>query len=80
MIVFVLVEVVALLAIHRLTGRGIAPWSLLVNIGAGGSLMLALRVVFADGHRTAIAACLIASLVFHVLDLVNRWQRDPAAS
>ena len=74
MIAFVIVEVVVLLFIRSYTGKGIAPLPLLLNVGAGGSLMLALRAVFADAGWWVVAACLIASLVFHVADLAQRWR------
>ena len=74
MIVFVIVEVIVLLVYERFTGRGVAPYSLLVNVGAGGSLMLALRAVFSEADWTIIAACLVASLVFHALDILQRWR------
>lgn len=78
MIIFVIIEVALLLIYERTTGRGIAPYPLLVNIGAGGSLMLALRAVFSDADWTVIAGCLVASLVFHTLDLLQRWQSGSA--
>jgi hypothetical protein len=74
MIAFVIIEVVVLLVYRRVRGRGVAPYSLLVNIGAGGSLMLALRAVMSDASWAAVAACLVSSLVFHSLDIVDRWQ------
>lgn len=80
MIAFVVVEVVLLLVYERATGRGVAPYSLLVNVGAGGSLMLALRAVFSGSNWALIAACLVAALVFHTLDIVQRWQSGPAES
>lgn len=78
MIAFVIVEIVFLLIYERRTGRGVAPYSLLVNVGAGGSLMLGLRAVFSDADWTIIAACLVAALVFHTLDIIQRWQSGPA--
>ena len=78
MIAFVVVEVVVLLLIHHYTGKGIAPVPLLLNVGAGGSLMLALRAVFADAAWWLVTACLVASLVFHVADLAQRWRAAPA--
>ncbi len=74
MLGFVVVEVAALLLWRALRGSGIPPSRLLINIGAGGSLMLALRAVFADAPWTVVAGCLIAALVFHVADLATRWE------
>ena len=36
--------------------------------------MLALRAVFSEADWTVIAACLVASLVFHTLDTLQRWK------
>lgn len=75
MVGFVVVEVVALLLYRRMTGRGIAPLSLLLNVGAGGSLMLALGAVLKNWGTAVLAACLLSALAFHVADLVQRWTR-----
>ena len=53
----------------------VAPLSLLVNIGAGGSLMLALRANLTGAGWTWVAFFLVAALVFHVSDLLVRWER-----
>ena len=71
---FVALEVVVLLAFWRRTGRGVPPASLLLNLGAGGSLMLAFRAVLLGSGALVAAAWLLASLVFHVADLARRWQ------
>jgi len=75
MLVFVLIEVAALMLYWRLTGKGIAPVSLLLNAGAGTSLMLALRAALTGAPWQWLAAWLAASLVFHVVDLAARWPR-----
>ncbi len=75
MIGFVIIEVAVLLLYRRLRGGGIPPSKLFVNIGAGGSLMLALWAVFAEAHWAVIAGFLVMSLVFHVADLASRWER-----
>ena len=74
MLVFILIEIVALLLIRRFTGRGIAALPLLTNIGAGGSLMLALKAALTGAGWGWLVAALLASLVFHVADLRHRWQ------
>ena len=76
MLIFVVVEVALLLAIWRLTGRGIAPLALLTNIGAGGSLMLALRADLTGAGWTWIAVFLVLALIFHVADLSVRWRSE----
>ena len=72
MLVFVAIEVTILVAYHRRTGRGIAPLPLLLNVGAGTSLMLALRTVLTGAAWPLTAACLVLSLVFHTADLAAR--------
>lgn len=79
MLLFIGIEIVALLAFRRRTGGGIAPMPLLTNIGAGGSLMLALRAELTGTGWPWVAAFLVVALVFHVVDLALRWQR-PARS
>ena len=72
--VFVL-EIGALLVFKR---REIRLLPLLANIGAGGSLMLALRAALTDAGWLWIAAWLIAALVFHVWDLSFRLRPEPS--
>ncbi len=72
---FVALEVVVLLAYRARTGRGIPAASLLANIGAGGSLMLALGAALRGAGTLAIAGWLLGALVFHVADLALRWRR-----
>lgn len=78
MLVFVAVEIIALLGYRAVTGRGIPPWALLLNIGAGGSLMLALGAQLKGYGWQAVAALLVCALVFHVADLWSRWRRESA--
>ncbi|MDJ0741242.1 MAG: hypothetical protein QNJ91_16115 [Gammaproteobacteria bacterium] len=80
MLAFVVIEIVLLLLLHRLTGNGIAPLPLLTNIGAGASLMLALRADLTGAGWTWVAVFLVAALVLHVSDLAVRWQRAPGSA
>lgn len=73
---FVALEVIALLAWRARTGGGIPAASLLANIGAGGSLMLALRAALVGSGTGVIAAWLLAALACHVADLALRWRRQ----
>lgn len=75
MIVFVVIEVAILVVYWQRTGRGVPTVPLLANIGAGGSLMLALGATLKGMSTMTIALCLIASLIFHMTDLAIRWQR-----
>ena len=74
MLVFIVIEIALLLVIRKRSGRGIAPIPLLTNIGAGGSLMLALRADLTGAGWTWVAAFLVLALLFHVSDLALRWQ------
>lgn len=74
MLAFFVLEIAALLIFRR---KQIRLLPLLANIGAGGSLMLALRASLTDAGWMWIAVWLIAALVFHVWDLSYRLR--PAA-
>ena len=74
MLMFVAVEILLLLVYRGVTGRGLGVAALLLNIGAGGSLMVALKLVFDDAPWQWIAAALLASLFFHASDIVYRWR------
>ncbi|MDJ0654118.1 MAG: hypothetical protein QNJ40_08200 [Xanthomonadales bacterium] len=78
MLGFVLLEILALLLLFRLTGKGIAPVPLITNIGAGGSLMLALKTVLSGAAWTWTAGSLVLALIFHMLDLSQRWNKGEA--
>ena len=75
MVLFVELEVVALIVYWRRTGRGVPTVPLLANVGAGGSLMLALGATLKGFDTSIIALCLVSSLVFHLTDLAIRWKR-----
>ncbi len=75
MVLFVVVEVLVLIAYWRRTGRGVPTVPLLANVGAGGSLMLALGATLKGFDTQVIALCLVSSLVFHLTDLAMRWKR-----
>ncbi|MEL7449770.1 MAG: hypothetical protein AAFN78_11205 [Pseudomonadota bacterium] len=75
MLAFVALEIVLLVGFNLRTGRGIPPLSLLLNLGAGGSLMLALRAVLMESGWLTVAAFLVLSLFFHLGDLARRWNR-----
>ena len=71
------VFVLEIAALRLFRGKQIQLLPLLANIGAGGSLMLALRAALTEAGWMWIAAWLIAALVFHVWDLSYRLR--PAA-
>ena len=76
MVLFIVIEVALILLVRRLRGGAIAPLPLLTNIGAGGSLMLALRADLTGAGWTWVAVFLVSALVFHVADLAIRWERN----
>jgi len=54
--------------------RGVPPQPFLLNMGAGGSLMVAVWVAFADLAWYWLAAVLLLALAFHLADLAARWR------
>lgn len=74
MLLFVVVEIILLAALWLIKQKGIPLIPLLANVGAGGSLMLALRATLTGGEWYWIATFLVASLCFHTWDLSLRWQ------
>ena len=71
----VAVEAAVLLGYRRWSGgKGVAPGGLLANLAAGSCLLLALRAALAGASWGLVAACLLAGLIAHLVDLVSRWQ------
>lgn len=60
------------------TALGGRALPLLVNAGAGVSLMLALRTVLTGGSWQILAACLVLAGIFHALDVLLRWESSAA--
>ena len=77
-LVLVALELAALWILWWRRGLGVSPRSLVVNIAAGASLMLALRAALTGAGWQWVAAWLVASLVFHLADLAARWTRRAA--
>jgi len=73
MIAFVILETFALGLIGRAVGRRLLTRALLLNTGAGVSLMLALKVALSGTWWGWIVACVIAALCFHLFELAARW-------
>lgn len=78
-LVLVVVEALALFALHRLTGRGPAAADLLPNLAAGACLLLAVHAALLDRPWVWVAAPLAAGLLAHLLDLSRRWPTGRAA-
>ena len=80
MLCFVVAEVALLLALRYFRGVGIPAAALLLNIGAGTSLMMALRAELKAQGWMFIAVWLVVALFFHLADLAYRYwaARQPA--
>ncbi len=75
--VAMLLETVVLLALHRRTGDGVPPRTLLPTIAAGGCLMGALHAALAGAPIGWLLLLLSAAGAAHALDLWRRWPRPP---
>ncbi|MEL6198849.1 MAG: hypothetical protein AAFR09_01450 [Pseudomonadota bacterium] len=80
MLVVIALEVAALIAYRVVTGKGLSVPSILLNVGAGGSLMVALKLLYDGVGWQLVAAALVASLLFHTGDLVYRWRQTADAT
>jgi hypothetical protein len=76
MLAVVVVEAIVLMAYWQRTGRGVGPTPLLLNLGAGISLMLALGATLKGFDWRLTATLLVVSGVFHLLDVRQRWARS----
>jgi phosphate/sulfate permease len=68
-----LLESIALILIGRRLRRPISAVQVLVSIGAGAALLLALRGALLGSAWQWISLWLVAALVAHLLDLRYRW-------
>lgn len=80
MLGFVAVEVIGLWIYWNRTGGGIAPLPLLVNVGAGSSIMVALYCFARGADWRVVAGWLVLSLLFHTADLKQRWSQGRVQS
>lgn len=79
-IVFTLLEGLALVLYHRSTGRGVALRDFLANMASGLCLMLALRFAVTDAGAASIALCLLGAGLAHATDLWLRGRRSARAA
>jgi hypothetical protein len=75
----VALETIALLALHRMTGRGPAPAAVIVTALSGVFLMLALRAALTGQDWTAVSLPLLGAFAAHLVDLRMRWPSGPAS-
>lgn len=72
--ILIVVEVLVLLVYWFIFKRGIAPVHLLGNVASGGCLIAALWVSQSPDSKPIVLCLLLLSLLFHVFDLLSRWQ------
>lgn len=76
-LVFMAIESLGLIAVHRLRRSGPSPRELIVSLSAGVALLLALRAAVVGSHWTMVAIWLVVALIAHLGDLKLRWTRCP---
>ena len=79
-IVFTLIECVALGLYHRSTGRGVPARDFLANMVSGLCLMFALRCLATETGAAPVALFLLAAGVAHGIDILLRWRRSARAT
>ncbi len=73
-IVFTAIEVTAVVAYRRRTGRGLPSGDLISTLLSGICLMIALRCALTGLWWGWIGLCLGLALVAHLNDLARRWR------
>ena len=73
-IAFITLETLALVLLHRLTGRGLAWREFGLTVLSGLSLMLALRCALTPGFWPGMALFLVTAGLVHGADLRDRWR------
>jgi hypothetical protein len=73
-LVFTVVEGVALMLVRRRSGRGLSGSAVGLLLLPGIFLLLALRAALAGGAWPWVPVALLAALVAHLLDLRARWR------
>ncbi len=71
-------EACGLAALHRLTGRGVAPAAYLLNLCSGLCLLLAMRLALGGAWWGYVSSALLGALCLHLGDLWRQWRRAPA--
>lgn len=74
----IVLEAMVLVALHRRTGAGLPPRTLLPTLVAGGGLMGALLAALTGAPPICLLALFAASGVAHVVDMQRRWQTGRA--
>jgi hypothetical protein len=71
-LVLVVIEALALSALHRRSARWPSLRMLMPNLLSGVALLFAVRLALADAWWGWLSACLLAALVMHLADLAVR--------
>ena len=75
-IALTLLESVALIAYHRITGRGLAPKDFVSNMLSGLFLMFGLRCALANTGWPWITLFLVLAGLAHAADITRRWSQQ----
>ncbi len=70
---FIVIEVLALVTVRKLSGRGVPAVDLIVSLLAGMALLLALRAALQGAAWPKVAAFLGLALLAHLADVARRW-------
>jgi hypothetical protein len=73
-LILVGIEAAALLGYRMVTGKGIAPASLIANLAAGALLLLVIRGALVGASPFLLGGLLALALAAHLTDLATRWQ------
>jgi hypothetical protein len=77
-LVFMAIECIVLIAVHRSSRAGPSPGEIIVSLSAGAALLLALRAAVIGSAWPMVAIWLGVALIAHLGDLRLRWTRAPA--
>lgn len=72
-LMFMLLELIASMAVRNRLKRGLKLSELLASLSAGAALLFALRAALAGARWQSVAVWLIAALAAHLWDLKLRW-------
>ena len=70
------IELLIIWVYYLVTKKGIAPMHALASLGAGGTIVLAMALMAKGAATHWIALLLILSVLFHWIDLANRWNTN----
>lgn len=73
-LVLVAIEMVGMVWYRRRRKRGMPTPEVISFLGAGAGLLIALRVLVADGSFAAFGCAMLVSLGMHLWHVKQRWQ------